>query len=86
MNNPEIESRLKTIAKFYDLNALLQHDTANQDVAKYYRKSDFFYNLVHSGGGKNIHMALSDDGVFIEKISENRPNTSLASLNQVVEF
>ena len=64
MNNPEIESRLETIAKFYDLDALLQHDTANQDVAKYYQKSDFFYNLVHSGGGKNIHMALSDDGVF----------------------
>lgn len=64
MNNPEIESQLKTIAKFYDLDALLQHDTANQDVAKYYQKSDFFYNLVHSGGGKNIHMALSDDGVF----------------------
>lgn len=36
----------------------------NEDVAKYYRKSDFFYKHVHSGGGSNIHMALSDDGLF----------------------
>ena len=64
MNKSEIEARLQTIQKFYNLDKLLEHGTENEDVAKYYRKSDFFYKHVHSGGGNNIHMALSDDGLF----------------------
>lgn len=64
MNKSEIEARLQTIQKFYNLDELLEHGTENEDVAKYYRKSDFFYKHVHSGGGSNIHMALSDDGLF----------------------
>ena len=64
MNKSEIEARLQTIQKFYNLDKLLEHGTENEDVAKYYRKSDFFYKHVHSGGGSNIHMALSDDGLF----------------------
>ena len=64
MNKSEIEARLQTIQKFYNIDKLLEHGTENEDVAKYYRKSDFFYKHVHSGGGSNIHMALSDDGLF----------------------
>ena len=64
MNKSEIEARLQTIQKFYNIDKLLEHGTENEDVAKYYRKSDFFYKNVHSGGGSNIHMALSDDGLF----------------------
>ena len=64
MNKSEIEARLQTIQKFYNLDKLLEHGTENEDVAKYYRKSDFFYKHVHSSGGSNIHMALSDDGLF----------------------
>lgn len=67
MNKPELEQqarinqRLSLIKKYYDLDALLRHGTEQQDIAKYYRKSDFFYNNVHSGGGGNIHMAISSD-------------------------
>lgn len=67
MNKPELEQqdkinqRLSLIKKYYDLDALLAHGTEKQDIAKYYRKSDFFYNHVHSGGGGNIHMAISSD-------------------------
>ena len=64
MNKSEIEARLQTIQKFYNLDKLLEHGTENEDIAKYYRKSDFFYKHVHSSGGSNIHMALSDDGLF----------------------
>lgn len=63
-NESEIKQRLAFIKKYYDLDALLAHGTEQQDVAKYYRKSDFFYNLVHSGGGSNIHMAISNGSTF----------------------
>ncbi len=63
----EIQQRLKTIQLHYDIDDLLRHKTDKDAVAKYYRHSDFFYNLIHSGGGHNIHMALSDDGVFHKK-------------------
>lgn len=70
MNKPELDQeaklnqRLSVIKKYYDLDALLAHGTKQQDIAKYYRKSDFFYNHVHSGGGGNIHMAISSDHTF----------------------
>jgi len=53
MNKPELDQeaklnqRLSVIKKYYDLDALLAHGTKQQDIAKYYRKSDFFYNHVH---------------------------------------
>lgn len=70
MNKPELDQeaklnqRLSVIKKYYDLDALLAHGTKQQDIAKYYRRSDFFYNHVHSGGGGNIHMAISSDQTF----------------------
>lgn len=48
MNKPELDQeaklnqRLSIIKKYYNLDALLAHDTKQQDIAKYYRKSDFF--------------------------------------------
>lgn len=60
----EISDRLRVIDSYIDLDALLQDKTDNQAVAKYYRRSDFFYNLIHSHGGHYIHMGLSDDGFF----------------------
>ena len=60
----ELTRRLKVIKKYYDLDELLEEKTDPEAVAKYYRKSDFFYNLIHSKGGGNIHMALSNDGAF----------------------
>lgn len=62
-----IKSKLSTIQQHYDLDKLLEHKTDGESVAKYYRLSDFFYNLIHSGGGHNIHMALSEDGKFHRK-------------------
>lgn len=60
----EIADRLRLIGTYFDLDALLQDKTDNQAIAKYYRKSDFFYNLIHSHGGHYIHMGLSDDVIF----------------------
>lgn len=60
----EISDRLRVIGEYYDLDTLLQDKTDNQAVAKYYRKSDFYYNLIHSRGGNNIHMGLSEDGFY----------------------
>lgn len=60
----EIFDRLQVIGSYYDLDSLLQDKTDNQAVAKYYRKSDFFYNLIHSHGGHYIHMGLSDSAIF----------------------
>lgn len=34
MNKSEIEARLQTIQKFYNLDKLLEHGTENEDVAK----------------------------------------------------
>ena len=47
MNKPELDQeaklnqRLSVIKKYYDLDVLLAHGTKQQDIAKYYRKSDF---------------------------------------------
>lgn len=60
----EIEDRLRVMGKYFDLDALLAKDKDNQAVGQYYRKSDFFYNLVHNRGGKAIHMGISEDGFY----------------------
>lgn len=60
----EIEDRLQVMGKYFDLDALRGKDTDNQAVEKYYRKSDFFYKLVHGQGGRAIHMGLSEDECF----------------------
>lgn len=60
----ELSRRIDIINNYYNLDALLEDDTGKNAVAKYYRKCDFFYNLIHSKGGGNIHMGLSDDGEF----------------------
>lgn len=60
----ELLRRIEKINKYYNTDALLKEKTDKKAVAKYYKQSDFFYNLVHSGGGGNIHMALSKDGAF----------------------
>ena len=60
----EIEDRLSVIGTYYDLDTLLSDKTDNEAISRYYRKSDFFYNLLHSHGGYNIHMGLSDDAFF----------------------
>jgi len=60
----EISDRLRVIGAYYDLDALLQDKTDSQAVAQYYRKSDFYYNLIHSRGGNNIHMGLSENGFY----------------------
>ena len=80
----EIADRLRLIGTYFDLDALLQDKTDNQAIAKYYRKSDFFYNLIHSHGGHYIHMGLSDDVIFhkedFEKqahVTESRPRIML---------
>jgi ubiquinone/menaquinone biosynthesis C-methylase UbiE len=62
----EIADRLEIMGTYYDLDALLKDKTDNKAVAKYYRKSDFFYNLINSRGGFHLHMGLSDD-VFFHK-------------------
>lgn len=58
----EIEDRLRVMGKYFDLDALVARNTDTQAVGKYYRKSDFFYSLVHNRGGKCIHFGLSEDG------------------------
>ncbi|MBR6505649.1 methyltransferase domain-containing protein [Candidatus Saccharibacteria bacterium] len=60
----ELKKRIDIINRYYNVDKLLSEKTDKKAVAKYYRKSDFFYNLIHSRGGGNIHMGLSDDGTF----------------------
>ncbi len=60
----EISERIHIMEAYYDLNALLEDRIDNQSIATYYKRSDFFYNLVHSRGGHSIHMGLSDDGFY----------------------
>ena len=60
----EISERIHIMETYYDLNALLEDRIDNQSIATYYKRSDFFYNLIHSRGGHSIHMAISDDGFF----------------------
>ncbi len=60
----ELSKRIEIIDRYYKVDALLDEKTDKDAVAKYYRKSDFFYNLIHSRGGGNIHMGLSNDGAF----------------------
>ena len=60
----EITRRLGVIGRWYDLDAIADSGKGNREIAKYYRVSDFYYNLVHSKGGHNIHMGLSRDGQF----------------------
>ncbi len=63
-NQQEITRRLEIINCFYDTDAISKEEINQKTIAKYYRRSDFFYNLIHSRGGGNIHMGLSDDGQF----------------------
>ena len=60
----EITERLQIIGKYFDLDELLAEKTDNKAVEKYYRKSDFFYNLIHARGSGSIHLGLSDDGLY----------------------
>ena len=60
----ELSRRIEIIKKYYDLDALLAENTDKDAIAKYYRLSDFFYNLIHSQGTNCIHMGLSDDGEY----------------------
>lgn len=55
---------MDVIGRYFDLDALASSGTGNREIAKYYRTSDFYYNLIHSKGGHNIHMGLSQDGQF----------------------
>ena len=60
----ELVKRIETIRKYYNLEALLTEQTDQTAIAKYYRSSDFFYNLIHSERTNCIHMGLSDDGQY----------------------
>lgn len=60
----ELASRLEVIDKYFPLDTLLEKKLDNEAVAKYYRKSDFFYNKVLNRGGHSIHVGLSDDGLY----------------------
>ena len=64
MQEIEIEARLHIIDHYLDIEALLHKKTDNEAVEKYYRKSDFFYGLVHNQGGDSIHLGLSEDGFY----------------------
>ena len=60
----EISERIHIMEAYYDLNALLEDRIDNQSITTYYKRSDFFYNFIHSRGGHSIHMGISDDGFF----------------------
>ena len=58
----KLRNRLIKINRYYDLDKVVTRSTDNRDIAKYYRKSDFFYNWIHSKGEEAIHFGLSEDG------------------------
>ena len=60
----EIARRLEVIRNYYDTGEIASREKDSRDIVSYYKASDFFYNIIHSGGGHNIHMGLSEDGVF----------------------
>lgn len=62
----ELEARMAIIGQYYDLDALLEDKADSQTVAKYYRKSDFFYRMVLSHGKDYIHMGLTEGDIFHE--------------------
>ena len=60
----EIEARLNIIGQYMDLEALLNKKTDNEAIEHYYRKAEFFYNLVLNQGGDSIHLGLTDGDIF----------------------
>ena len=60
----EIADRIDIIGRYYDIEDMSAGKKDKEEVSKYYRLSDRFYNLIHSRGGGNNHMGLSDDGLF----------------------
>ena len=64
LQDMELAARLDIIDAYYPIDELLSEKTDSKAVAKYYRKSDFFYNHVLSHGGNFIHMGLSDDQFY----------------------
>lgn len=60
----EITDRINIISRYYDIEDMLAGKKDQEAVSKYYRKSDFFYNHIHSRGGGNNHLGLSDDGLY----------------------
>ena len=60
----ELARRIEVINSYYNLDDLLERKTDSEAIARYYRKSDFFYNVLNSKGGGNIHFGLSDTDKF----------------------
>ena len=60
----EIEARLHVMDAYFPLQNLLEKKIDSKAVAKYYRKSDYFYKKIHGRGSDAIHMGLSEDGFF----------------------
>ena len=78
----EIKRRLEIVNKYYNLDKLLSLKTDQAAVAKYYRKSDYFYHKLHSAGTYNIHMGLSDDGKFHAEDFSKQPQCVGSFINK----
>jgi len=62
----EIDNKLSTISKIFNINKILKMHIGNKEIKKYYTLSNLGYRYFHSRDGA-VHMALNFDGEFNSK-------------------
>ncbi len=65
LSEATLEEYLALIEKIFETEKILNEDINRTKIQKYYRDSNFGYNLVHSKEG-SVHMAINYDGAFHE--------------------
>ncbi len=65
LSEATLEEHLALIEKIFETEKILNKDINRTKIQKYYRDSNFGYNLVHSSEG-SVHMAINYDGAFHE--------------------
>ncbi|MEJ6491775.1 MAG: class I SAM-dependent methyltransferase [Flavobacteriales bacterium] len=65
LSEANLKEHLAVIEKIFETDKILNEDINLTKIQKYYRDSNFGYNLAHSKEG-SVHMAINYDGVFHE--------------------
>ncbi len=61
----KLQEHLDVIDQIFDTEKILEENINKSKIQKYYKDSNFGYNLVHSKEG-SVHMAINYDGKFHE--------------------
>ena len=62
----KLQEHLDVIDQIFDTEKILEENINKSKIQKYYKDSNFGYNLVHSKEG-SVHMAINYDGKFHEE-------------------